>query len=140
MPEGPEVKNVTNWLVSNYKNKMMTKIKINSGRYLRHKNAKKWNLLNKNLPLKIINIKCYGKFIWWEFENDLTLWNTLGMSGWWNSDNNLIHNHITFEFGKKKLHFNDYRNFGTIIICTKDNLINYAQKITMIVLYEYCSR
>ena len=122
MPEGPEVKYVTDWLSNNYQNKKLTKIKINSGRYLRHKPPTNWELLKDYLPLKITKISCYGKFIWWEFDNNLTLWNTLGMSGWWNNDDDSVHNHITFEFGKKKLYFNDYRNFGTIIICTKDNL------------------
>jgi len=128
MPEGPEVKHITNWLNKNYKNKTLLNIKIDSGRYKRHDVPEGWIRLKKNLPLKIIKISCYGKFIWWEFENDLTLWNTLGMSGWWNSDDNTLHNHITFNFDKINLYFNDIRNFGTIIICNQINLekkINY---------------
>ena len=33
--------------------------------------------------------------MWWEFENsDTTMWNTLGMSGWWNYLDGEKHNNF----------------------------------------------
>jgi len=122
MPEGPEVKSLVNWLNYNIKNKNLLEIKIISGRYKKNESPIGWDLFKKSLPLKIKKINCKGKFIWWEFKNsDLTLWNTLGMSGWWYQENT-PHNHIEFKISKLKYYFNDVRNFGTIKICTKENL------------------
>lgn len=127
MPEGPEVKYITNYLNINFKNKILNKITINYGRYLKNK-PKGYDNFIKQLPLKIKSINCYGKFIWWEFENsNLTMWNTLGMSGWWTTNNNK-HNNVSFIINKIILHFNDYRNFGTLIFCTKDNLYKKLDK------------
>ena len=155
MPEGPEVKYITEWLNENYKRKKLIDVKINSGRYSRFSSKgqnlpvgwdKLLSLLKKSKGLKIKKIDCHGKFIWWEFENqDITLWNTLGMSGWWNSDDECNskdvkknHNHVTFTFDKKsKLNFNDIRNFGTIKICTIDNLDKKINELGIDILKQY---
>ena len=157
MPEGPEVRYITEWLNENYKGKKLIDVKINSGRYSRF-SSKGQNLpvgwdkllsLLKNSNSKGLIIKkidCHGKFIWWEFENqNITLWNTLGMSGWWNSDDECNskdvkknHNHVTFTFDKKsKLNFNDIRNFGTIKICTIDNLDKKINELGIDILKQY---
>ena len=100
MPEGPEVISLVNWLNYNIKNKNLLEIKIISGRYKKNESPIGWDLFKKSLPLKIKKINCKGKFIWWEFKNsDLTLWNTLGMSGWWYQENT-PHNHIEFKISK----------------------------------------
>lgn len=123
MPEGPEVKYITNYLNVNLKNKILNEISINNGRYKKNGPPKGYNNFVKELPLKVKSINCYGKFIWWEFENsDFTLWNTLGMSGWWNFTDGEKHNNVSFHFKNQTANFNDYRNFGTFIFCTKDNL------------------
>lgn len=122
MPEGPEVKSLTNWLNKQVKNKNLLDINIQFGRYKKHAPPIGWKKLKKQLPLKIKKINSKGKFIWWEFYNsELTIWNTLGMSGWWNYKNKK-HNNLSFKISKSTLYFNDVRNFGTIKICTKDNL------------------
>ena len=130
MPEGPEVKYITNYLNGNLKNKTLNEITINSGRYKKNGPPKGYNQFVKLLPLKLKSINCYGKFIWWEFEDtDFTLWNTLGMSGWWNFSDGEKHNNVSFKFDKNIVtHFNDYRNFGTFIFCTKDNLKKKLEK------------
>ena len=97
MPEGPEVKYLTDFLNNNLKDKILNKITINGGRYKKHGPPKNFKKLVDKLPLKIKSINCYGKFIWWEFDNfDLTLWNTLGMSGWWTFDDEK-HNNVSFK-------------------------------------------
>lgn len=123
MPEGPEVKYITDYLNTNLKNKLLKKITINCGRYKKNGPPKGYNSFIKELPLKIKSINCYGKFIWWEFFNsNFTIWNTLGMSGWWNFTKGEKHNNVSFVFDNEIANFNDYRNFGTFIFCTKDNL------------------
>lgn len=122
MPEGPEVKTLVKWLNNQVKNKNLNNIKINFGRYLKHGPPIGWDKLKKSLPLKVKSVNCKGKFIWWEFENsDLSMWNTLGMSGWWYHQD-YKHNNLSFKIGHSFIHFNDVRNFGTIKICTKNNL------------------
>ena len=132
MPEGPECKILVDSLNKKLKNKYITKIEIYSGRYHHHSKPKNFDKLNKLLPLKVKNINVYGKFIWYEFENtNLTLWNTLGLTGWYQSKEDK-HNHIGFFYKKNKeekvLYFNDIRNFGTFIIDTKENLDKKLKK------------
>jgi formamidopyrimidine-DNA glycosylase len=59
------------------------------------------------------------------------MWNTLGMSGWWQIKEE-PHNNIKISFKEnnklKIIYFNDPRNFGTFIFETKDNLIKKLGK------------
>ena len=60
--------------------------------------------------------------MYWEFYNtNLSLWNTLGMSGWWYFEK-YKHNNLSFKIGKTKVYFNDYINFVTFKICNSINL------------------
>ena len=114
MPEGPEVKSLINKL-RKYTNKNVEEIKVISGRYKTHGVPKGWKEFSKQLPLEIEKIDCHGKFIWWKFKNsDLTMWNTLGMSGWWTTED-VKHNNVMFLIDGVELYFNDTRNFGTIM-------------------------
>lgn len=129
MPEGPEVKIITDELRKHIVDKFLYSIDILGGRYQKHDPPKNFQKIINLLPLKITSINAYGKFIWWEFANtDFTLWNTLGMSGWWKTKDE-AHNNICFNYKTnltdtkiKKIYFNDMRNFGTFIFDTKNNL------------------
>ena len=128
MPEGPEVKKMStkvNNMVSNLK---LVNVKINNGRYLK-KLPTNYEKFKSSLPLTVKNVNCHGKFMWWEFkdknneDSDITLFNTLGMTGYWTKEDDLKHNNVRFIFQDNyNVHFNDYRNFGTIILCDKENL------------------
>lgn len=128
MPEGPEVKKMStkvNNMVSNLK---LVNVKINNGRYLK-KLPTNYEKFKSSLPLTVKNVNCHGKFMWWEFkdknneDSDITLFNTLGMTGYWTKEDDLKHNNVSFIFQDNyNVHFNDYRNFGTIILCDKENL------------------
>jgi len=122
MPEGPEVRRTVDYL-SKFINKILLKITFNSGRYVKHGPFKNYNKLSKDLPLKIIDINCKGKFIYFVFENNMVLFNTLGMSGNWQTKD-AKHNNISLIFKdlKSTLYFNDYRNFGTFMYQTKEDL------------------
>lgn len=137
MPEGPEVRKVTDFL-NKYKNKSLNKIIINSGRYNKHGPFKGYNQLSIDLPLKIIDINCKGKFIYIIFENNMVLFNTLGMSGRWINSKEK-HNNLTFEFNELKtsLYFNDYRNFGTFMYQTKDDLDKKLKELGPDILQDF---
>jgi len=122
MPEGPEVKYLVDNLNKKLKNKFLKKININGGRYKKHGPPTGFTKFIKELPLEIESVNCKGKFIYFLFKNSqLTMWNTLGMSGWWISKNEK-HNNLEFIIDKKKLYFNDMRNFGTFTFCNVSNL------------------
>jgi formamidopyrimidine-DNA glycosylase len=120
MPEGPEVKNLTLWLNKDFKNKKLLNIIILKGKYIKHGSPKNINTI-KNLYVE--KIDCKGKLIYFVFKNsNIVLLVTLGMTGWFIYDNDEKHNNILFKFSNDDLYFNDYRNFGNIIISNKDEL------------------
>ena len=122
MPEGPEVKIMVKYLSNNFKNKTLKNIEILDGRYKRHDVPFNYELFLEDLPLVIKSIKCHGKFIYWEFFNsDFVIFNTLGMEGKWTTSEDK-HNNILFLINEKKLYLNDFRNFGTLKFCYKDEL------------------
>jgi formamidopyrimidine-DNA glycosylase len=127
MPEGPEVRQIVDLLNKKLKNKEIKKIDILGGRY--SKNTLKKPDFTKLNGLIIESINCYGKFIYWKFKNnDIVLFNTLGMSGWWVFDE-MPHNNIKFIIDNINIYFNDPRNFGTFII---SNQINLNKKILLL--------
>ena len=122
MPEGPEVRRTVDYL-KRFQNKTIIKITFNGGRYVKHGPFKNYNQLSTELPLKIIKVNCKGKFIYFILSNKMVLFNTLGMSGRWITTDEK-HNNVSFEFKelKKLLHFNDYRNFGTFMYQSNEQL------------------
>ena len=126
MPEGPECKLLADSLNKKFKGAILKNIEIYNGRYKTHGPPKNFKKLIDELPLKISSVNAYGKFIWYEFnKSNITLWNTLGMTGWYQMEEDK-HNNIGLIYEKngktKTLYFNDFRNFGTFIIDTKENL------------------
>ncbi len=136
MPEGPEVRLLVDKLNLKLRGYTIKKINILGGRYLR--TNKSFNMLHNK---KIEKIKCYGKFIYWLFENsDIVLFNTLGMTGWWefnndnnNDNNNNNHNNIEIQLIKDNsilsIFYNDPRNFGTLIISNNERLLYKLDKL-----------
>lgn len=132
MPEGPEVKKLTDYLRNKILNEELLEMNILGGRYLKHNNLKNYKNFIEEIPSKIININCKGKFIYIEFKNEWILFITLGMSGWFRlnkkekiSDKYDMfdkHDNIRFKFKDKDLFFNDYRNFGTLMFMKREDL------------------
>ena len=112
MPEGPEVKNMVNYLDIFFKNSIIKKIQILKGRYKKHVPPCGYHLFNNNLPLKVLSVNSKGKFIYFILENDTFIFNTLGMSGFW-STSKYKHSNIKITTNKKTIYFTDQRNFGT---------------------------
>jgi formamidopyrimidine-DNA glycosylase len=126
MPEGPEVKNMVLHLNKFLSGKTLHQIVIHSGRYSK-KNPDNFSKFIEKLPLKIIEVRNKGKFIWFQFEGGWTMWNTLGMTGGWKLEKDK-HSHCEFILDNdKSLWFNDIRNFGTIKFC--NNVEDFEKKI-----------
>lgn len=119
MPEGPECHHITDCLQSLFADKQLNEIVILSGRYQRHGPFSGLTEFNNLLPdnvVKVTSINCHGKFIYWKFNNDYSLWNTLGMSGQWTTTFDK-HCHVQFNFvDNLVVYFRDIRNFGTLLL------------------------
>ena len=92
MPEGPEVKLLVIELNKILKNKVLFDIELLSGRYI--KKPDNFDNFINNLPLKIIEVKNRGKFIYFILENNWFIFNTLGMTGNWTIMENVKHNRL----------------------------------------------
>lgn len=119
MPEGPECRRVSDGLIAATENKILTEISVLGGRFLKKAPT---GLESLALPSKVIGGGVKGKFIWLELENEMTLWITLGMSGFW-SQTQLPHAHISLAMDDgSKLYFIDQRRFGTFKIAPRSEL------------------
>lgn len=126
MPEGVEVKLTSeevNRYIAGYN---LISIRIVGGRYKNHGPPKNWDEFNSSLPTKLEKISSKGKGIFFEFDNDWTMYNTLGMTGQWSNTRDK-YSVVKFIFIKKyindrnksstnlkTIYFRDIRNFGTI--------------------------
>ena len=117
MPEGPEVTVVKEDLDSYLSFFYLTKMNIYSTSRYRDKAPDNYLFVEKSLPLKLESVKSKGKLIYWVFEKNITLLNTLGMSGIWTLEP-YKHTSICLEFSlknkKRKVYFVDQRHFGTL--------------------------
>lgn len=117
MPEGPEVKIVTESLSQYISGRTVVAIEILSGRYQRHGPPEGLDVLQKELPATFDSVSCKGKFIYAQL-GGWFMWNTLGMTGGW-SQSPKKHSRVKFTFQDGScVHFNDPRNFGTLKFCS----------------------
>ena len=123
MPEGPEVKTITDELVKILNNKTLTNISILGGRYKKNGNPEMFEEFISKLPMKINNVRCKGKFIWFELEYNWTIWNTLGMSAGWKLEP-VKHSDVKFVCEDLNIWFTDQRHFGTLIFCNDCSKFN----------------
>tara|TARA_B100000575_G_C23141976_1_gene664833 strand:- start:2590 stop:3522 length:933 start_codon:yes stop_codon:yes gene_type:complete len=83
MPEGPEVTIITEGLNKLLKGKYINNFIVNKGSRYTKKAFDGCNQFMSKLPLKIIEIKNKGKFIYWILSDNTYVFQTLGMSGVW---------------------------------------------------------
>lgn len=126
MPEGPEVRIIVNQLNNLVKQQTLHAINIHSGRYSK-KSPDGFLNFRDLLPLKLQDVKCKGKFIYFEFSGNQFMFNTLGMSGGWKVKKEK-HSHYEFVFDKITVYFTDMRNFGTLKFISKKNLLDKKLK------------
>lgn len=156
MPEVMEIRKYADFINHLFKGKKLSNINIINGRYKKHDAFDSYELIKKALPLKLLNVKTKGKFIYWELEKGFYLLNTLGLSGGWawqkttNSkyqvpqlleyvDKTKIesyllraisHINVEFIFGDEKLAFFDMLSFGTLKVI--NNLKTLQSKLNTI--------
>lgn len=119
MPEGPECRRVAEGLLAASHNKDLTKVSIFGGRFLKKEPV---GLDSLQLPSRVTGGGVKGKFIWLELENQMTLWITLGMSGFWSTVKaGHAHLGLTFDDGSS-VYFIDQRRFGTFKVAHKTEL------------------
>ena len=139
MPELPEVEVVKKSLKKTINHLTLKKIEIHN-KFLRYEIDEK--LMKKMIKSKVLSITRRSKFILLKLDNNYTVLIHLGMTGrviiidsknirhrssfyFKLSDENSLHNHMTFTFNKNiKVIYNDVRKFGFIkIVETKKLLI-----------------
>lgn len=108
MPEIIEIHKYADFLKKILKNKYINYINILKGRYLKHGPFELYNELKDKLPIKVLDIKTKGKFLYFILENDYYLGTTLGLSGGW----------VYLPYSTKKFKF-------PILIDNVENLGNY---------------
>ena len=96
------------------------------GRY-RDKAPDNFLVFQELLPIKIEKVESKGKLIYFVFQNNFFLLNTLGMSGYW-SFNSEKHTCVKLTYIKNKkeksLYFNDQRHFGTLKFLRRKSDLN----------------
>lgn len=129
MPEGPEAKKTSTYINKFLKNNTILSINILKGRYVNKDPPCGLYYFKEKLPLKVIKVDNKGKFIYIILENDIFIFNTLGMSGFWTTKK-LKHSNVEFNTNKGPIYFHDQRNFGTLkFIFTKIEFELKLQKI-----------
>jgi formamidopyrimidine-DNA glycosylase len=83
MPEIVEVRKTKDFLKKNMKNKYIKSISILKGRYKTHKPFDLYYKIRNNLPLKVLDIKTKGKFMYFILEHNFYIFSTLGLRGGW---------------------------------------------------------
>jgi formamidopyrimidine-DNA glycosylase len=83
MPEIIEVRKTRDFLKKIMKNKYIESINILKGRYKTHKPFELYYKIRNNLPLKVLDIKSKGKFMYFILEHNFYIFSTLGLNGGW---------------------------------------------------------
>ena len=133
MPEGPEVRSLVDSISARFEGSSwhLTNAAIVSGRYST-KAPENWDEMLTRLPAEIKQIKCKGKFIYFQC-GDFYIFNTLGLSGGWSLSSSRTYTRASFLLTDQKsnmnpsptknLYFYDMIGYGTLKIClSKEDL------------------
>ena len=136
MPEGPEVKIVSDYINEQFYKSFIESVKCISIPY-KEKYKDLVNELNKFLPQKFTPSFCRGKTTFIKLGPDTYFSYHLGMTGYWSLSKNK-HAHLKVKSDNKTLYFHDTRRFGNIKIINKE-LLNTKYKINLDFLNSTCS-
>lgn len=128
MPEGAEVRIITEGLRNELELKKINGIHILSGRYIRHDSPEGFEQFKAALPLVCDGVCVRGKFIFLTFRappdqvcnQGWSMWVTLGMTGVWLKERtayarlSIDYQDIMPPYKESILYFDDVRNFGTV--------------------------
>ena len=137
MPEGPEVKVITDGIRSHLLDKTIVNAQILSGRYLKTL-PDGWNEFK--MPVTVSDVSCKGKFIYFTLNDGTYIFNTLGMTGSW-SAKPTSHSRVRFDLDDgREIYFNDIRNFGTLKLSVKNKELDLnMQSCFEILSYSHTS-
>lgn len=156
MPEVIEIRKYRDFLSKIMKNKKLKDINILKGRYLKYKPFPLYEELKKSLPLKILDIKTKGKFLYIRLDKNFTIFSTLGLRGGWTYCPNKVSiskckfpklldyitsnkmeqhkktaiNHLNIELvlSSGKVYYYDNLSFGTMKVVNNINNLNKKLK------------
>ena len=123
MPEGPEVRKTTDGLAECFLNREIELLEFSSGRYGR-KDPVGYLDFCEDLPKLVTGVGCKGKFIYFLFADGSSLWNTLGMSGYWSSTPGKHVRAAMSTTDHSTMFYNDMRNFGTFKYTSSQDDLN----------------
>ena len=121
MPEGPEVKIMCEELNKLIAGEIVTSIFLTGGRYS-NSEPSYYSKFIQCLPVKLVEVKCKGKFIWFQFDNHWTMWCSLGLTGGWKTH---IDNYSSLEVITEKttVWFSDKIQYGSIKFCNSGKMM-----------------
>jgi len=131
MPEGPEVRAIANVLK---KTEGLNLKRINIAKDKKYKFARNGiegtDLLTKNQIWTINKVDTKGKLIYIHLNDDITILNTLGMTGTWRQDSHGKHGRLRLDMANGQTFlFEDQRSFGTFKIVTRTDGAAKLKKI-----------
>lgn len=132
MPEGPEIRVITEWLIKVLEGRYFRSVFYNEKSKYRNDGIKNHDLLHSYLPSRISNISCKGKLIVISLECGLYITSQLGTEGKW-STQSFNHSDLWIEYGDysgiffitNTLYFDDSRHQGHFnIYMSYEELLN----------------
>lgn len=131
MPEGSEVRLSADFIRPLIQNKQIINCELfSNSRYGKNK-PENYDSFIKDIQLnkvKVLDIQVKGKFMYWSFTNDWSMFCTFGMTGQWSKDMGK-HPCIGFSYEDSSikqlfnLYFNDPRHFGTIKFFNSEKIL-----------------
>lgn len=113
MPESAECRLIGESLAREVSTKTLVSVTPLTGRYAKE-DPEGLALFRARLPTRVVGVGVHGKFLYWINENDVFVYNTLGMTGHWTREREK-HSRVQFEFSDgASVFFTDPRNFGTL--------------------------
>jgi DNA-formamidopyrimidine glycosylase len=119
MPEAAEVRRIADWLQSNLVDRVIRSV-VPAGRFVKQPIDNIDSLNNK----RVVGVRCKGKVIVIDFENDVSAISTLGMTGRWTRAE-APHVALTLwcelppTRGMSPIYFVDQRRFGNFVVTNK---------------------
>lgn len=116
VPEGPEVRRTADWLKTNLVGHIVRDVTA-SGRFLKQPIENIDHLKNR----KVVGVRCKGKVIVLDFDDDVSAISTLGMSGRWTQMEAphialTLHSELPPTRGIMPVYYVDQRRFGNFVV------------------------
>jgi len=105
MPEINEIRKYSDFIKDKIQNEKIIDIKILNGRYKKHGPFAKYIDIKNKLPLKLLDVKTKGKFLYIIFEENFYMFSTLGLTGGWCY---LKKNRKKYDFSKTEQEWQNY--------------------------------